>query len=56
MLEIIHDLAPALNSSLPTADGRPASMAQKYPQPAHQRCDIIIDDITYDDEPPFQDG
>ena len=56
MLEIVHDLAPARSCS-----SRPPSTASYELRPEHSRpqsgrFDIIIDDVFYFVETPFQDG
>ena len=58
MLEIIHDLAPG--AALGFASGLPdeATLAQSIltlAGPPHD-CGVIVDDISYLDESPFQDG
>ena len=57
MLEIIHDLAPRAALGFATADGGPAQFADNIRAlrfDAH--CDVIVDDVLYFDEGPFQDG
>ena len=57
MLEIVHDIAPGAELFFATAKGGPAAFAQNIRDLRFQnRCDIIIDDITYGGESPFQDG
>ncbi|MGI8432446.1 MAG: hypothetical protein ACR2MW_09185, partial [Chthoniobacterales bacterium] len=56
MLEIVHDLAPASELFFATGDGGEAQMAQNIRSLAGAGCKVIIDDITYGDESPFQDG
>ena len=57
MLEIIHDLAPHAALGFATADPSDAAFADNIRSlrfDAH--CDIIVDDVLYFDEDPFQDG
>ncbi len=56
MLEIIHDLAPGAALYFATADGGEAAFANNIKALRKAGCDIIVDDVGYLDEPPFQDG
>ncbi|MGK2857796.1 MAG: S8 family serine peptidase, partial [Thermoanaerobaculia bacterium] len=56
MLEIIYDLAPNADLAFATAFISEASFAQNILDLAAAGCDIIVDDIIYLDESPFQDG
>ena len=56
MLEIIHDLAPASQLYFATAFNGEASFAQNILNLRAAGCDIIVDDVGYVDESPFQDG
>jgi len=56
MAEIIHALAPDAQIYFATADGGPAQMAANIKELAKQGCQIIVDDYTYYNESPFQDG
>ncbi len=56
MLEIIHDLAPGAALYFATAMHSPASYAQNILDLRAAGCDIIVDDVMYEDESPFQDG
>jgi hypothetical protein len=56
MLEIVHDLAPGANLYFATADGSPAAFANNIKALRNAGCDIIVDDVGYLDESPFQDG
>ncbi len=57
MLEIIHDLAPNATLGFATAFTSDASFAQNIRDlRSVGRCDIIVDDIIYYNESPFQDG
>lgn len=56
MLEIVHDLAPGAELHFATGNGGPANMAQNIRNLRAAGCAIIIDDLTYSSEPPFQDG
>lgn len=56
MLEIIHDLAPGAQLYFATAFAGPASFAQNIRNLRFQYgCDIIVDDVGYFNESPFQD-
>jgi uncharacterized repeat protein (TIGR01451 family) len=56
MLEIVHDLAPSADLAFATALPSEAQFAQNILDLAAAGCDIIVDDIIYLDESPFQDG
>ena len=59
MLEIIYDLAPGARLGYATAHGGVAAFAQNIldlADPAMGACSIIVDDISYTVESPFQDG
>jgi uncharacterized repeat protein (TIGR01451 family) len=56
MLEIINDLAPMAKLSFATAGNGPASFAQNILDLQASGCDILVDDVSYADESPFQDG
>ncbi len=57
MLEIVHDLAPGAELFYATAFNGPASFAQNILDLRNRyACDIIIDDVGYFNESPFQDG
>ncbi|MEY2410493.1 MAG: hypothetical protein QOF48_3163 [Verrucomicrobiota bacterium] len=56
MLEIIADLAPKADLFYATAINGPASFAQNIISLRNQGCDIIVDDVGYASEAPFQDG
>ncbi|HEX3356039.1 MAG TPA: S8 family serine peptidase, partial [Tepidisphaeraceae bacterium] len=62
MLQIVHDIAPGANLAFATADISEAGFAQNIinlAKPVAQGgagANIITDDITYLDEPFFQDG
>lgn len=55
MLEIVHDLAPDARLYFATAFSGPASFAQNIRDLRAAGCDIIIDDVGYFNESPFQD-
>lgn len=56
MLEIIHDLAPGATLGFATAFSTQADFAQNILDLAADGCDVIVDDIIYLAESPFQDG
>jgi uncharacterized repeat protein (TIGR01451 family) len=56
MLEIIYDLAPGAQLFYATGQNGEAQFAQNVLDLRAAGCDIIVDDIGYFDEPPFQDG
>jgi len=55
MLEIVHDLAPGAQLYFATAANGQASFANNIKALANAGCKVIIDDIFYLDESPFQD-
>src|SRR3954452_3630546 len=57
MLEIVHDLAPKAALGFATAFESDASFAENIRALRSQaHCDIIVDDVLYYNESPFQDG
>lgn len=56
MLEIIHDLAPGAQLYFSTGKGGPAAFAQNILDLRAAGCHIIVDDLEYPDEAPFQDA
>lgn len=65
MLEIIHSIAPQASLSFATSFPDPVAMIQNIvafsrslppPSGGGTLCQIIVDDITYPTESPFQDG
>jgi len=56
MLEIVHDLAPAADLYFATADGGPETFAQNIRALQAAGCAVIVDDVRYFVESPFQDG
>tara|TARA_R110000850_G_scaffold85460_11_gene184002 strand:+ start:11679 stop:14984 length:3306 start_codon:yes stop_codon:yes gene_type:complete len=56
MLEIVHDMAPDADLGYATAFNGIASFAQNILDLADDGCDIIVDDIIYFAESPFQDA
>ncbi|HXQ73950.1 MAG TPA: S8 family serine peptidase [Pyrinomonadaceae bacterium] len=56
MLEIVHDLAPGAQLFYATALGSITQFAQNIRDLRAAGCDIIVDDVFYFVESPFQDG
>jgi len=56
MLEIVHDLAPGAELYFATAFNGVPSFADNIRQLFAAGCRVIIDDVTYFVESPFQDG
>ena len=56
MCEIVHDLAPQASLYFATGDPTESQMATNILTMAQFGCRVIIDDLTYNDESPFQDG
>jgi len=56
MAEIIHAIAPDAHIVFATGLGGPAQIASNILELANQGCQIIVDDMTYFNESPFQDG
>jgi hypothetical protein len=57
MLEIVHDLAPNATLGFATAFTSEASFAANIRSlQSTGKCNIIVDDVAYYDESPFQDG
>ncbi|KAF0249021.1 MAG: hypothetical protein FD167_1570, partial [bacterium] len=56
MLQIVHDIAPGAQLFYATAFGGVASFAANIQALRTAGCDIIIDDVFYFNESPFQDG
>ncbi len=55
MLEIIHDLAPGASLAF-YCPSSSADMVTGIGELADAGCNVIVDDITYFDEPKFEDG
>jgi hypothetical protein len=58
MAQIIHAIAPEAELIFATGDGGggPEVMRANILELARRGCQIIVDDLTYPDESPFQDG
>jgi hypothetical protein len=56
MLEVIHDLAPGAQLYFATAFNSLPDFAQNIRDLRAAGCDIILDDVSYFVESPFQDG
>ena len=55
MLEIVHDLAPGAQLYFATAWNGAASFATNIKRLEQAGCDVIVDDVGYFNESPFQD-
>jgi subtilisin-like proprotein convertase family protein len=56
MLEIVHDMAPAAELFFASAFNGEMSFANNIRALRAAGCDIIVDDVFYFEESPFQDG
>jgi Subtilase family/Ig-like domain CHU_C associated/FG-GAP repeat len=56
MLQIVHDLAPGAQLYFATANGGIANFASNIRALRAAGCNIIVDDVYYFAETPFQDG
>jgi subtilisin family serine protease len=57
MMEIVYDLAPGVQLFFASAFNGPDSFANNIRLLRNTyHCDIIVDDVSYSDEPVFQDG
>ncbi len=56
MMQLIHDVAPGARLLFHTATGGQANFAQGIVALANAGANIIVDDISYFNEPMFQDG
>ncbi|MFZ0826530.1 MAG: S8 family serine peptidase [Verrucomicrobiia bacterium] len=56
MLEIVNDLVPGAQLFFATAYSSPANFANNILQLRAAGCDIIVDDVGYFNESPFQDA
>lgn len=56
MAEIVHALAPGADLYYATAYGGPAQMAANIRALQAEGCTVIVDDVGYAAEPPFEDG
>ncbi|MGB6474088.1 MAG: S8 family serine peptidase [Candidatus Sulfotelmatobacter sp.] len=56
MLEIVHRIAPGASLAFATGDPTDASMVLNIFLLKDAGCNIIVDDLTYTNESPFQDG
>ena len=56
MLEIVHDMAPDASLYFATAYTSEAQFAQNILDLAAAGCQVIVDDVIYLDESPFEDG
>jgi hypothetical protein len=57
LLEVAHDIAPAASLAFTSADQGPQAMAQGIVALATQaNAKVIVDDVTFPDEPFFNDG
>lgn len=56
MMEIVHDMAPGADIRFATAFISEESFADNIVALADAGCKVIVDDVSYFDEPAFQDG
>lgn len=56
MLQIIHDVAPGSSLAFATGDGGDAGFASNILALQTAGCKVIVDDLSYLDEPFFEDG
>ncbi len=57
MMEIVYDLAPGTQLFFASAFNSPSSFADNIRLLRNTyHCDVIVDDVSYSDEFPFQDG
>ena len=56
MMQIVHDLAPGSPLDFATAFTSEPSFATNITKLANQGAKVIVDDVTYFDEPMYQDG
>ncbi|MDB5972351.1 MAG: hypothetical protein JWQ90_4801 [Hydrocarboniphaga sp.] len=56
MLEILHDMAPSATLGFASAFNGEGQFAQNIRDLATDGCNVIVDDVIYYDESPFQDG
>ncbi len=56
LLEIVHTIAPGAQLYFATGFAGEANFAQNIQNLAAAGCTIIVDDLLYEDESPFQDG
>ena len=56
MMQVVHDVAPGAKLAFHTATASEADFANGIQALANAGAQIIVDDVTYFDEPFFQDG
>jgi subtilisin family serine protease len=56
MAEIVHDVAPGAEIYFHTANNTPTIFAQGIIALANAGCKVIVDDVSYFNQPFFQDG
>ncbi len=56
MLELVHQIAPGAQLYFATAEGGDQNFANNIAALGAAGCNIILDDVTYYDEPMFQQG
>jgi hypothetical protein len=56
LLEVVYSMAPGASLFYATGDSGEAQFATNIKALQAAGCDIIVDDISYPDEPVFQDG
>jgi len=56
MMEIVHDIVPGATIYFASSGNSEAQMATNIENLAAAGCKVIVDDIAFSDESPFQDG
>jgi hypothetical protein len=56
MLQLVHDIAPGANLAFASTDGGQAVVADRIRQLRTSGARVIVDGVTFPDEPFFQDG
>ncbi len=56
MAQVIYDSAPGVSFAFASGEGGQTNMASEIQALVNVGCNIIVDDITYENEPMFADG